>query len=124
MAFLGKEKLLTQAELEIKQVTFKNGDWVFVREMTGKERNAFENSIMKQEKDNNGVLQLVQKLDNFRSKLAVCTLCDEEGNLLFTMLDVERLSAAISATMLEEIVKVAQSMNAIVPEVKEEIVKN
>jgi len=124
MAFLGKEKLLTQAELEIKQVTFKNGDWVFVREMTGKERNAFENSIMKQEKDNNGVLQLVQKLDNFRSKLAVCTLCDEEGTLLFTMLDVERLSAAISATMLEEIVKVAQSMNAIVPEVKEEIVKN
>jgi len=124
MAFLGKEKLLIQAELEIKQVMFKNGDWVFVREMTGKERNNFENSIMKQEKDANGVLQLVQKLDNFRSKLAVCTLCDEEGNLLFTILDVERLSEAISATMLEEIVKVAQSMNAIVPEVKEEIVKN
>jgi len=37
---------------------------------------------------------------------------------------VERLSEAISATMLEEIVKVAQSMNAIVPEVKEDIVKN
>jgi len=124
MAFLGKEKLLVQAELEIKQVMFKNGDWVYVREMTGKERNNFENSIMRQEKDANGVFQMVQKLDNFRSKLAVCTLCDEEGNLLFTMLDVERLSEAISATMLEEIVKVAQSMNAIVPEVKEDIVKN
>jgi len=56
MAFLGKEKLLVQAELEIKQVMFKNGDWVYVREMTGKERNNFENSIMRQEKDANGVL--------------------------------------------------------------------
>lgn len=124
MGLLGKEQLLTKVALEVKQVTFKNGNWVFVREMTGKERNSFENSIMKQEKDSNGVMQLVQKLDNFRGKLAVCTVCDEAGELLFTMADADKLSESLSASMLEEIVKEAQIMNGISPVAKEEIEKN
>lgn len=124
MGLLGKEELLKKAVLEVKKINFKKGDYVFVREMTGKERNTFEHSIMRQEKDSHGVMQLVQKLDNFRTKIAVCTLCDEEGELLFTMADVEKLSASVSASMLEEIATVAQSINAITPEVKEEIEKN
>ena len=124
MAFLGKERLLTKMELAIEKVEFANGDYVFVREMTGKERNTFEKSIVKQEKDRQGTIQFVQKLDNFRSKMAVCTVCDEKGKLLFTANDVDKLSESISAAMLDVITSAAQKLNGISVEAKEEIIKN
>jgi hypothetical protein len=51
MGQLSKEMLLTKQALKIEKVEFENGDFVYVREMTGKDRDNFELSIMKARKD-------------------------------------------------------------------------
>jgi hypothetical protein len=125
MGFLKKENLLTKQALKIEKVEFENGDYVFVREMTGKDRDNFENSIMKARKDNKGNIQgYDQILENFRSKLAVTTVCDESGELMFTPRDADKLSECISITNLEKIVEVSSSLNKITPKDKEDLLKN
>jgi hypothetical protein len=125
MGFLKKENLLTKQALKIEKVEFENGDYVFVREMTGKDRDNFENSIMKARKDVKGNIQgYDQILENFRSKLAVTTVCDESGELMFTPRDADKLSECISITNLEKIVEISSSLNKITPKDKEDLLKN
>jgi hypothetical protein len=125
MGFLKKENLLTKQVLKTEKVEFENGDYVFVREMTGKDRDNFENSIMKARKDSKGNIQgYDQVLENFRSKLAVTTLCDENGDLMFTPRDADKLSECISIAYLEKIVEVSSTLNKITPKDKEDLLKN
>jgi hypothetical protein len=56
--------------------------------------------------------------------LAVCTLCDEQGNALLLPGDYPALSQAMSAAKLEKIVTEAQKLNKISEEDKEALVKN
>jgi len=120
MGFLDRKKLLTREKLEIVRVDVGDGDWVYVRQMTGRERDQFERSLFDVTDDN----QPQRRLENFRSKLAVSTICDEQGVLLFTMKDVDALSDSISARRLEMIVSKAQQLNKITEEDKEKLVKN
>jgi hypothetical protein len=125
MGMLDKSMLLTKQALKVEKVEFENGDFVYVREMTGKDRDNFENSILKARRDAKGDIKgYDQVMDNFRSKLAVVTLCDEEGSLLFEPTDADKLSSNISITYLEKIVEKASSLNAITPKDKEELIKN
>lgn len=125
MGMLNKEMLLTKQALKIEKVEFESGDFIYVREMTGKDRDNFENSIMKARRDAKGDIKgYDQVLENFRSKLAVVTICDEKGDLMFAPNDANKLSECISISNLEKIVEVASNLNKITPKDKEDLLKN
>jgi hypothetical protein len=93
--------------------------------MTGRERDHFEQSLIKQTKDSKGHTSgYEQTLEDFRAKLAVNTLCDEAGELLLKPSDYPQLSMSMSAARLEKIVNEAQKLNAISEEDKENLTKN
>jgi hypothetical protein len=125
MGFLSKEKLLTKQPLKVEKVEFENGDYVFVREMTGRDRDNFEQSVMKERRDAKGDIKgYDQILTDFRAKLAVTTLCDETGDLIFKPGEAGKLSECISITNLEKIVEKASNLNKITPKDKEDLIKN
>ena len=122
---LNRETLLKKEELEVKEVDLGKGETVHVRQMTGRERDTFEQSLIKKTKNAAGhVTGFEQATDDFRAKLAVCTVCDKDGVLLLKPTDYPVLSQNMSAARLEKIVNVAQKLNAISEEDKEELVKN
>jgi hypothetical protein len=117
---LDKKKLLERDELLTEKVEFENGNYVYVRQMTGHERDVFERSLYVMDGNN----KPTTKLDDFRAKLAVVTVCDEDGKLLLDPKDYLLLSNAMSAAKLEKIVNAAQKLNAITEADKEALVKN
>ena len=119
MKLLSREQLLTNENLDVTKIEFEKGEGVYVRQMTGRERDTFEQSIISFDKKGN----VERKTQDFRAKLAVCTVCDAEGDLLFKPEDAEMLSMNISAARLEEIVKVAQKINGMSSEDVEELTK-
>lgn len=123
--FLDRKMLLEKEKMEIVKVEFDNGDYVFVRQMTGHERDTFEQSLLKKNRDSKGtIVGYEQSTEDFRAKLAVVTVCDEQGEMIFHPGDYATLSRSMSAKRLEKIVNEAQKLNAITEEDKEEIIKN
>jgi hypothetical protein len=121
---LNKEALLRKQELKIEEVDLGNNEVIYVRQMTGHERDQFEQSMRKEVKKNGVVEGYDLVLADFRAKLAVCTLCDEGGALLLGMGDFQILSNNMSAERLETIINTAQRLNAISKEDKEGLIKN
>jgi len=122
---LNREALLKKEELEVVKVELSKDEFVFVKQMTGRERDNFEQSLLKKTKDAKGqIVGFEQATEDFRAKLAVVTICDEKGVLLLKHEDYPLLSQMMSATRLEKIVNVAQKLNAISEEDKEALVKN
>jgi hypothetical protein len=122
---LNRENLLTKEPLEIVKVDLGKDEYIYVRQMTGRERDKFEQSLIKRTRDSKGkVTGYDQALDDFRAKLAVNSICDEQGNLLLKPDDYPQLSQMMSAARLEKIVNESQKLNAISEEDKEELVKN
>ena len=122
---LNRSKLLEKEELQRVKVEFENGDFVYVRQMTGRERDNFEQSLIKETKDSKGVVVGYDRaLGDFRAKLAVVTVCNEQGDMIFMPDDYNTLSRHMSAKKLESIVNKAQELNKITEEDKEALVKN
>jgi len=119
-----REKLLQKEELRVERVELGGGDHVYVRQMSGRERDRFERSLLREVEDKKGNVSYKRALEDFRAKLAVHTLCDEKGNNLLKPDDVEILSQNMSAAKLELIVNKAQELNRITEEDKEAMVKN
>jgi ABC-type ATPase involved in cell division len=125
METLSRSSLLAKEELEKVKVDLGKGESVYVRQMTGRERDNFEQSLIKEKKDTKGnVISYDRALGDFRAKLAVVTVCDEEGKALFLPDDYSLLSQNMSAKRLELIVNAAQKLNAISEEDKETLIKN
>jgi len=120
MKTLDREALLKKEKLEVVKVDLGKDEFVFVKQMTGRERDSFERSLFVFDKDN----KVTTRMNDFRAKLAVCTLCDENGVALLKFEDYDLLSRNMSAARLEKIVNVAQKLNAITEEDKEALVKN
>ena len=124
MARLDREGLLQKEELEVVRVDLDdNGTHVFVRQMTGRERDRFEQSLLKEVRDKRGNIDYKRSLEDFRAKLAVHCVCDEDGNNLLQPGDTETLSTNMSAFKLERIVNEAQRLNLITQEDKDALVK-
>jgi len=122
---MDRVNLLTRETLEIVKVDLGKGEHVFVRQMTGRERDTFEQSLLKERKDQKGnIVAYDQALSDFRAKLAVVTLCDAEGILLLKPEDYSALSSNMSASRLSKIADTAQSVNKMTEEDKEGLVKN
>jgi len=121
---LDRKGLLKKDKLKIEKVELEIDELVHIRQMTGRERDRFEQSLVKIVKGKKGVTETQQSLEDFRAKLVVCCACDEEGKLLLLPNDVEALSTSMSAYKLEKLVNVAQRLNNISAEDAEELVKN
>jgi hypothetical protein len=96
---LTRDQILGADDLKKEEVQCP--DWngsVFVRTLTGLERDRFEQSY--DVKNPNGV----------RAQIASATVCDEAGNLLFTPADIALL-AAKSCRPLDRIFDVATRLN-------------
>lgn len=116
--------LLAKEELQIVEVILDKGQSVFVRQMTGRERDLFEQTLIQEKKDDKGEVTYEKSLGDFRAKLSVQTICNAEGDLLLLPEDYETLSKNMSAARLEKIVNVAQELNKISEQDKENLVKN
>jgi len=121
---LNRESLLKKENLKKEKVNLGKDEYVFVRQMTGRERDRFEQSLLKEVIDNKGQSEFKRSLDDFRAKLAVHTVCDEKGNNLLRPEDVSILSQNMSAARLELIVNKAQELNKISEEDRENLIKN
>ena len=121
---LSREQLLTKEKLEIVKVEFEDGNFVYVRQMTGHERDTFEQSLLRKTQDSKGKVNYEQATEDFRAKLSVCTVCDESGELILQPGDYPKLSRSMSAKKLETIINKASEINKISEEDKEGIIKN
>jgi len=83
------------------------GTTVWVRTMTGKERDRYESDLL-----SNKDKPLEDRLDNVRAKLAVLTVVDADGERVFDDADVVALGNK-SASALSRVVTVAQRLNAL-----------
>lgn len=131
--FLTKEMLLEQKDaLSIEKVELLDNKGnvrghVFVREMTAKEKNTWELSLTRKlPKIGNRPQETEMNLEDYRVKLAICTLCDEQGTRLFEMKPnvIATLSEKLSASNMERIADVASALNKITKEDQEEVLKN
>ncbi len=115
---LSKDAILQADDLakEVVNVPQWGGD-VYVRTMTGEERDAFEASLMPAKGTGKGDYK------NLRAKLCAIAICDEEGNRLFTDKEVEALGKK-SAAALNKIFDTAQRLNGIGKADMEELEKN
>ena len=122
---LNRESLLKREQFEIVKVDLDNDDFVYVRQMSGRERDIFEQSIIRAIKDGDGKVTGYENVpEDFRAKLSVCTLCDEQGTLLLRPEDAALLSQNMTAKSLEKIINVAQPLNKISEKDKKELEKN
>jgi hypothetical protein len=109
---LTREQILAVDDLQTEIVNVPEwGGSVMVRGLTGKERDAFERSMVilktgKQEKDAKPDVDFV----NFRAKLVAHTVIDENGELLFKEVDVTKLGQK-SGKALDRVFDVAQRLS-------------
>jgi hypothetical protein len=124
MALLKRGELLKRQELLIEKVDLGDDDYVFVREMTGRERDDFEMSMLKEVKDAKGEVDYQRDIRDFRAKLAVNTMCDDQGNPLLDYKDYTRLSQNMGARRLRLIADAASKLNKMEEKDEEELAKN
>jgi hypothetical protein len=117
---LTKEQILEASDLQNLQVEVPEwGGSVFVRSMTGADRDAFEASMVTVNADGSRM----PDMRNLRAKLVALTLVDAAGNRLFDVSDIPRLSLK-SAAALERVFEAAQRLNGLGVKAEEEAVKN
>ena len=119
-AALTKAQILGAVDVKIEEVFVPEwGGSVYVRNLNGRGRDAFEGSRVRI-KENNKVEMIHE---NTRAKLLSLTVCDAAGELLFTEEDVAALGEK-NASALDRLFDVAQRLSALRPADVEAKVKN
>lgn len=119
MGLLGRNDILGFDDIKTEDVSVPEwGGVVRVKAMNGFERDAFEGSLV----ETRGKMQVV-KMDNVRAKLVAKTVIDENGDLIFTVGDIEALGRK-SAAALDRVFSVAQRLSKISDTDVEELIKN
>lgn len=121
--FLTRDALLEKQPLTIEKVDLGENTFVYVREMTGRERDQFERSMYIVQGSGKDT-KIENRWEDFRAKLAVRTICDIDGSLILKLNDYVTLSSNMGAGRLEKIVNAAQKLNKITEEDKKGLVKN
>jgi len=113
---LTKEQILNSQDLTKEKIEVPEwGGVIFVRTMTGAERDSFEQGIVNDDRTAN--------LSNIRAKLCALTVVDEEGKRIFTDDDVKGIGEK-SSLVLDRVFQVAQKLNGISPTDVEDLAKN
>jgi len=112
---LTKDEILQADDLRTEKVSVPEwGGDVYVRTMTGEERNAYETSIFNGKE---------VSLDNIMAKLCIRTIVDDKGKRLFEDSEIAILGAK-SAKVLSRIFTKAQKLNGLTAEDLEDMAKN
>lgn len=112
---LTKETILAADDLPRQEVLVPEwGGSVWVRTMTAGERDAWELSGMKGD---------TFRRENIRARLAVVTVTDEQGALLFGETDIDALGKK-SAAALDRVMGVAMKLNGLSKDDVEDLVGN
>jgi len=105
---LNREAILGAADIEKKLVNVPEwGGDVYVKGLTGSERDKFEAGIIEQR----GTQQKMN-LVNIRAKLCAFSICDADGKRLFSEEDISAL-AKKSAAALSRVFVVAQKLSGL-----------
>jgi len=116
MALLNKNQILDAQDLEHIDIEVPEwGGTVRVSTISGKARDRFETSLLNSK---NKVTT-----ENIRAKLVASCLVDQDGKLLFSESDIEKLGNK-NAKILDRIFAVAQTLNGIGNQEVEELSKN
>ncbi len=116
MTLLTREAILEAQDIEIERVDVPEwGGHLFVKGMSGIERDTFEASIVEQRGKSAKV-----NMANIRAKLAAQSICDKDGKRLFTQKDVTALGKK-SALALQRVFDVAQVLSGITADDVEEL---
>ena len=106
--FLTRDQILNADDLKYEEVDAPEwGGVIRLKVMTGIERYDFEQSVFDMKGKDTKV-----NLKNFRAKLLVKTIVDEQGKRVFEELDIERLSTK-SSKVLDKLFTKAQEINGI-----------
>ena len=119
MSLLSKTAILAANDLKSEDVEVPEwGGAVRVRSFTGRERDAFEASMVRGEGRDRKV-----DLTNMRARLVGLTVIDETGQRLFTDEEVDLLGAK-SGAALDRVFAIAQKLNGLSGSDVEELTKN
>ena len=111
MSLLSRDAILAADDLPKELVALPEwGGEVYVRALTGAERDRFEAAMIEQK----GKHQTVN-MEMIRARLASMTICDEQGKRLFTDGDVRGL-AGKSAAALNRVFEVARRLSGLAAE--------
>ena len=119
MALLTRDAILQAQDLPKELVSVPEwGGEIYVRALTGAERDAFEQTIVERKGKSTKM-----NLKNMRAKLVALTTVDEEGKRIFSDSDAELLGKK-SAAALTRVFEVAQRLSGITPVDVEELTGN
>lgn len=119
MTLLTKSAILSADDLKTEDVEVPEwGGTVRVRAFSGRERDAFEASLVRGDGKDRKV-----DLTNMRARLVALTVVDETGQKLFTHDDVDLLGAK-SGAALDRVFAVAQKLNGLSAADVEDLTKN
>ena len=94
------------------------GGHLYIRALTGSERDAFESSVVEQRGRS-----VKMNMRNIRAKLVALTAVDEAGKRFFSDADVKLLGGK-SAAVLDRLFEIAQRLSGLRDEDVEELAKN
>ena len=116
---LSKDEILRAHDIKVQKLVIPEWEGeIYVKGLTGAERDAFEASVIEMKGDKTTV-----KMENIRAKLAAMCICDEKGERLFNDEEVLML-ARKSASALQRIFDVAQRLSGLVAGDVESLIKN
>ena len=116
MGALTRDAILSANDLPTEKVDVPEwGGHLFVRSMTGAERDAFEASLLKSDGS--------RDFTNFSARLVALCAVDDDGNRLFTEADVEALGKKC-AEPLRRCSAAAQKLNGLAADSIEELEEN
>lgn len=118
-----RETILKSNDIQTEPVKVEEwGVTVFIKGMTGAERDEYEASLFSIEgKGKNADVKMNRS--NIRAKLLIKTIVDEQGNRIFGDGDVESLGGK-SASALDKLFEVAQKLSGLTEADMEELEKN
>lgn len=127
VVLLSREQILEADDLARELVNVEEwGGHVYVRALTGAERDAFEQSLVEERIVGRGRQRETTRtvnMRNARAKLCALTICDEQGERLFTDADVQDLGKK-SAAALTRVYEVAARLSGLTDEDMEELTGN
>lgn len=112
---LSKDQIVAAEDREVRSVPVPEwGGEVLLKTMTGTDRNAYENSLIRMQGD-----VAVPNMANASAKLLARCLVDEDGERLFSEAEIHELGQK-SASVLSRLSEVAQEMNGLTEQAVEE----
>lgn len=100
MALLSKAAILSAGDFKLEKVAVPEwGGDVYIKTISGLERDTFEEGYQE------------QRMKNFRSRFLVLTLCDSDGSRLFTDAEVDEIGKK-SSLVLNRLFDKAWALNA------------